>query len=286
LELAAGIYLAACVLAGFGITYFSGVGLNLEERVVFGTVLGTVAASVASFLPALLVRDVTLLTALSGLAVSLVAGAAAAVTRRSQLRLDLADARRRWLGPVRTAVHPWPLVAVFAVCGAWTVHFLHQAFVYTPAGLYTGYANIWGDWAAHLTFAGSFAYGHNFPPEFPIDPGNHLGYPFMLDFFAADLVPLGLPLTEAVTATSAVLGLAFPAVLYLSALRFVGMRAGSAIAVFVFLLSGGLGFVYLVGDVQQHGFLALLHLQREYTLNRDNNVNIQWLNPVLAYLVP
>src|SRR5206468_5214553 len=180
--------------------------------------------------------------------------------------------------------HPWPLLAVFAVCAAWTMHFLHQAYVYTPEGLYAGYVNIWGDWAAHLSYAGSFAYGHNFPPEFPIDPGHHLGYPFMIDLFAADLVPLGASLTEALTATTAVLMLALPAVIYLAAWRFVAGRAAAAIAVFMFLLSGGLGFVYLLGDVQRSGGTALAHLVREYTLNRD--VNLQWLNPVLAYLVP
>jgi hypothetical protein len=164
------------------------------------------------------------------------------------------------------------------------VHFLHQAYVYTPNGLYAGYVNIWGDWAAHLSFAGSFAYGHNFPPEYPIDPGHHLGYPFMIDFLAANLVPLGSRLTSSLVLTSGLLGLAFPAVLYLAAQRFVGGRAGPAMAVFVFLLSGGLGFVYLLGDLQHLGLAALLHLPREYTLNRD--LNYQWLNPVLAYLVP
>ncbi|HEX2681419.1 MAG TPA: hypothetical protein VHQ03_09015, partial [Candidatus Dormibacteraeota bacterium] len=177
MELAAGLYLVACVLAGFWLSYFSGLRLNLEERLVFGTVIGVVAVAVASFLPALLIRDVTLLTTMFGLAVGLGAAGAAAVIARHQLRLDLADGRKRWLALPKTAGHPWPLLAVFAVCGVWTVHFFHQAYVFTPTGLYAGYVNIWGDWAAHLSFAGSFAYGHNFPPQFPIDPGNHLGYP-------------------------------------------------------------------------------------------------------------
>jgi len=147
-----------------------------------------------------------------------------------------------------------------------------------------GYVNIWGDWAAHLTFAGSFAYGHNLPPEYPIDPGNNLGYPFMVDFLAASLIPLGSSLTSALILTSGLLGIALPAVLYLAAARFAGGRAAAAIAVFVFLLSGGLGFYYLIGDIQHFGLGALAHLPREYTLNRS--LNFQWLNPVLAYLVP
>ena len=284
MELAA-VFLAASAAAGFGLTYFSGVPLNLEERVVFGVVTGTLAVAIASFVPSLLSRDVTVVTVLVGLAICLVAAGIALSRGRPLLAADWRDARRRWAAPLHSGGHPWPLLAVAVVCGAWTIHFLHQAYVYTPSGVFAGYVNIWGDWAAHLTFAGSFAYGHNFPPEYPIDIGHRMGYPFMIDFLAADLVPLGLSLTEALTATSAVLGLAFPAVLYLAALRFTAGRAASAIAVFVFLLSGGLGFVYFFRDVMREGAAALAHLPLpEYTLNRD--VDLQWLNPVLAYLVP
>src|SRR5438105_7397653 len=186
LELAAVLFLAAVAAAGFGITYLSGIAFTLEERVVFGAVLGAMTVAVTTFVPALLVRDVTLLTVLLGLSVALGAGAVGLVRGRSVLSRDWRDARVRWLSSGNPG-HPWPLAAVFLVCGAWTVHLLHQAYVYLPDGLYTGYVNIWGDWAAHLSFAGSFAFGHNFPPEFPIDPGHNLGYPFMTDFLAADL---------------------------------------------------------------------------------------------------
>jgi hypothetical protein len=284
LELAPAVFLAACVAVGFGITYLSGIELNLEERIAFGAVLGAMAVAAATFLLSFVVRDVTIATVLAGLASGLVIGTYAAVTNRDQMRSEVSDAWRRWSASLQTPGHPWPLAAVVLVCTAWTVHFLHQAYVYLPDGLYAGYVNIWGDWAAHLTFAGSFAYGHNFPPLYPIDPGNRLGYPFMIDLFAADLVPLGANLTTALVLTSGLLGLAFPAVLYLSAQRFAGGRAAAAIAVFVFLLSGGLGFAYLLSDLHHIGLQALVHLPREYTLNRD--LNYQWLNPVLAYLVP
>ncbi len=280
----AAILLVGCVAAGFGITYLSGIALNLEERLAFGTVLGAMAVSLASFVVSMLVRDVTLGTVITGLGIAVGAGAGVAIAKRDRVATDISDAIARWSAPVRTAGHPWPLAAVFLVCGTWTVHFFHQAYVIKPDGLWAGYVNIWGDWAAHLTFAGSFAYGHNFPPQYPIDPGNHLGYPFMIDFLAANLVPLGSSLPSALALTSGLLGLAFPAVLYLAAARFTGSRGAAALAVFVFLLGGGLGFVYLAGDIVHSGLGVLVHLPREYTLDRD--LNFQWLNPVLAYLVP
>ncbi|GAC1637670.1 MAG: hypothetical protein PVS3B2_04170 [Candidatus Dormibacteraceae bacterium] len=284
LELAPALFLAACVAAGYGLTYLIGLPLVFEERVAFGTVIGATAVAGVSLVNSLMFRDVTVLTVLLALGIVAILAAGSVATHTRQFRADFADARRRWLASPRTAGHPWPVVAVLVVCGAWTVHFLHQAYVYSPSGLYAGYVNIWGDWAAHLTFAGSFAYGHNFPPEYPIDPGHRLGYPFMIDFFAANLVPLGARLTSSLVMTSGLLGLAFPPVLYLAALRFVGGRAAGVMAVFVFLFSGGLGFYQLVTDIRLGGLAVLLHLPREYTLNRD--LNFQWLNPVLAYLVP
>ncbi|TMD71874.1 MAG: hypothetical protein E6I81_09390, partial [Chloroflexi bacterium] len=177
MELVAAAFLAASAAAGFGITYLSGVRLSFEERIVFGTVVGTMVVAATSFAVSLLIRDVTVLTVGIGLLITVLAGALGVLFARMRLASEWNEARRRWTSPLRVNGHPWPLVAVMVVCGAWTVHFLHQAYVYTPSGLYTGYVNVWGDWAAHLSFAGSFAYGHNFPPQYPIDPGHRLGYP-------------------------------------------------------------------------------------------------------------
>ena len=278
------LVLAGCIVAGLGITYLSGVALTFEERIAYGTVLGAMAVAALSFIFSMVVRDVTGTTVLAATAIAVVAGSGVAAVNRLVLTSDLRDLGVRWSPPLTTAGHPWPVFAIFFACAAWTVHFLHQAWTYRADGLYAGYVNIWGDWAAHLSFAGSFAYGHNFPPQFPIDPGNHLGYPFMMDFLAANLVPLGASLPSSLVLTSGLLGLAFPAVMYLAAMRFAGGRAAAAIAVAAFLLSGGLGFIYLIGDIDKLGVGVLLHLPREYTLNRD--LNYQWLNPVLAYLVP
>ena len=44
--------------------------LNLEERLAFGTVLGAMAVAVATFIPAMVARDVTVLTVILGLAVA------------------------------------------------------------------------------------------------------------------------------------------------------------------------------------------------------------------------
>src|SRR2546427_11179043 len=47
----------ALPISGFGITYLSGVAFTLEERIVFGAVLGAMTVALTTFVPALLIRD-------------------------------------------------------------------------------------------------------------------------------------------------------------------------------------------------------------------------------------
>src|SRR5260370_16136879 len=106
----------------------------------------------------------------------------------------------------------------------------------------------------------------------------------MMDFFAASLVPLGAPLASSLVMTSGLLGLAFPAVLYLAAQRFTGGRAAAVLAVFAFLLGGGLGFYQLVASIQHGGLGGLMHLPPEDTLHRA--LNFPWPDPVAPALLP
>src|SRR5713226_7405786 len=81
----AALLLVGCVAAGFGITYLSGIALNLEERLAFGTVLGAMAVSVATFVLSMVARDVNLGTVVTGTAISVGAGGGVAIVNRDRL---------------------------------------------------------------------------------------------------------------------------------------------------------------------------------------------------------
>jgi len=274
----AALTLVGCVAAGAGLTYLSGLPLTIEERVAYGTVVGAVVVSMADFLLALAV-GMGLASVLGGLAVALVVSVPGWWLARRRLVAELDDVVARWLRR-----EPWPLWALLAICWPFTIVVLARTYQFTAQGLVAGGPWSYADWAAHLTYAGSFAYGHNFPPEFPVDPGHRLAYPFMIDLLAASLVPLGTSLTSALVLSSGLLALAFPAVMYLAGLRLVASRGAAALAVLAFTLSGGLGFVLLLGDVRRSGPIALQQLDRLLTQNLDQNY--QWLNPVLAWMLP
>ena len=271
-------YLAGCVVVGVGLTYLAGVELSLEERVAYGAVVGAMAATACGFVIAIALGFGTVSIVL-GLALPLAASAAGWWTARARLREDLAEAGARW-----RRGQPWPLWVLLLIAWPFTFTVLSQAYEYTPAGLTVWGIGVYSDWAAHLTYAGSFAYAHNLPPQSPIDPGHRLGYPFMVDYFAASLVPLGASLTSALVLTSGYLGLALPAVMCLAGARLVGSAAAAAVGVLLFALGGGLGFTGLLSDIDRLGLAALEHPPRLYT--QDAGQNLQWLNPVLAYLLP
>lgn len=272
------VTLLGCVAVGAGLSYLSGLDLSIEERLAYGAVVGALVVALVDLALAL-AFGLRLATVLAGLLVSLLVSGVGWWRGRSRMPAELMDARERW-----ARREPWPLWTLLAVCWPFTLILLARAYSYTAQGLVVGGTAEYADWAAHLTYAGSFAYGANFPPQFPVDPGHRMTYPFLIDFLAASLVPLGTSLTSSLVLTSGLLGLAFPAVMYLAGARLLGSRGGAALSVAVFVFSGGLGFVLLINDLVRLGAAALQHLPRLYTQNND--LNLHWLNPVLAWMLP
>src|SRR3989344_202096 len=96
----------------------------------------------------------------------------------------------------------WWHVANLIFWAGWFAFVFSQMLKFEPDGLYAGWINVWGDWAAHLSYATSFAYGDNFPPAMPLLTQSRFGYPFLADFFAAIWVKLGLGLIPAMLFSS------------------------------------------------------------------------------------
>jgi hypothetical protein len=277
------LLLFACLVAGFGLTYLSGMDLIFEERLFYGTVIGAMAVSLAGFVTASLF-GFSATSVWSGATIALAASAAGWFRGRGDVLPNLRDVTDRWARNPSVPGHPWPLLLVAVVAGTYVYKLFANAYRLLPDGLYAGTGGTWADWAAHLSYAGSFAYGANFPPQLPLDQGHHLPYPFMIDFFAASLVPLGASLPTSLVLSSALLAFAFAPVMYLAGMRLTGSRPVAALAPFIFTLSAGLSFTYFFGDLQKGGLAVLAHLPREYSAITADNY--QWLTPLIASMLP
>jgi hypothetical protein len=215
--------------------------------------------------------------------------------------LTLTDCRKRLLDEAGAAAarwrsgEPFPLVLLLALAALFFVPFYSHALQYRPDGLFAGYVTIWGDWSTHLSLSGYLAGTHSLlPPQNPFLSGTNLTYPFLPDFFSAALINLGAAATQSLTLVSLVLSLTLVVIFCSVTERITGSRWAGVIAVLVMLAGSGLGFVRVAGDLHPTGggifgwLGGLINLvgapPNQYT--QDGALNYQWLNPILAYLVP
>ncbi|HYN85588.1 MAG TPA: hypothetical protein VER32_10055, partial [Pyrinomonadaceae bacterium] len=170
-----------------------------------------------------------------------------------------------------------------------------------PGGLYSG-GSTWYDLGFHLALTNSFLYGENFPPASPSFPPALLHYPVLPDFLTAALVALGMSLRAALVSTGVALSLALAGLVYTFARRVNCFRregrdgessrgrltrAAPALAVVLFLLNGGFGFLYLFAD-RRAGGQGLLELLWRPPANYANMWarGIHWTNVVADTLLP
>lgn len=163
-------------------------------------------------------------------------------------------------------------------------------------GLYSGGKSALYDMAFHAAITNSFLYGGNFPPLYTPMPPAPLLYPFLPDFQSALLVVLGINLHTALVATAVPLALALTGIFYFFALRLLAFstalaetraRIAAALATILFLLNGGLGFIYFFRDWRGSGksFAAFLSaLETNYANLAEKG--ILWTNIIADGLLP
>jgi hypothetical protein len=285
------LYLLLAFTAGFMLTFVSRMPWQLEGRVAAGVVLGISAAAIFGWLTAIptgmsdgsVFASALLLVAVAGVCWRL-------ASWQPVLRAEWDAMRIRW----RTG-RALPLWLLLALAGVFFIPFYSHALESRPDGLYAGYVTIWGDWCTHLAIAGYLSHARNLlPPDNPFFSGVNLTYPFLPDLFSGMLLHLGLTLPQSLPLASAIMTLALVVVFYSTAQRLAGDHWTAVMAVLIFFLGGGLGFLNVLQDLGAHaanplatlGAIAqtVVHPVREYTL--DRNIGFQWLNPILAYLVP
>ena len=166
--------------------------------------------------------------------------------------------------------------------GAYLVKLFSQMLVEKADGIWAGGSNVWGDWALHIGFVANWLYGNNFPVQNPNFAGVRLAYPFLFDFASAILVKLGLSISGSFEIPGMVFGLVIVVLLFSLTVRITKKQATGAIAVAVFMLSGGLGWIYLVPG--QTIFRIPERGVRELTQSYE--ANIQWVNFVISEMVP
>jgi hypothetical protein len=119
----------------------------------------------------------------------------------------------------------------------------------------------------------------------PVYYGHPYNYPFVSSLISGLLVRAGLDPLSALTLPSVVTSILLLIVLYLFYYRIFRHSAPACAAVFLFLLSGGLGFIHFIQDAaKKFSWHALLHPARDYTYMEESGIFFRSL--AHAQLIP
>ncbi|HET8628239.1 MAG TPA: hypothetical protein VFL91_12500 [Thermomicrobiales bacterium] len=271
------------------------------EQFAYGVPLGVVAASlvllalaIAFGLSAALVAFVGLASAAGAVVLwperaALAAWPVAARERLACLggrspesvgRAGLTALRKAWL---KGTLAPTLVVVAFAL--RWLV-FWRGALTLGPDGLVAGQINIWGDWMVHLDDVATFAYGDNFPPQHPRFAGIAYAYHYLPALTAAALVKLGMTPWAALTLHSFVFSVLIALGLYAFARRLTRDRGAAALALVLFLLGGGLGWVLVLAKANGAHDLWGTLLHHTWDQGQQAAANFQWQTTFYAFIAP
>lgn len=184
---------------------------------------------------------------------------------------------------------PWPEKLVVITLSLWILYFsvlwLIQ-YIFLDDGIYAGWLGSWADGSVHLTYAAKFAYGPWWTNQLPIYVDWPFTYAFAADLLTGLLVRFtGLSLLVAhqfwgwfFSVTIILLGYRFYVI-------FVQSSRAAVVGLTIFILSGGLGFIYFFEDIIHRGFgQVMTSLPRQYTHLPQNG--IEWINPISGLLIP
>jgi hypothetical protein len=201
-----------------------------------------------------------------------VPGLAAGIAVRRERRRLLDEAVSAWTRlrlPWRRTSSLRPFALMTTASLAVSTRILSLSYETTPKGLSVGSLAVWGDWSAHLAYAGSFAYGDNRGLDLPLATGAGLRYHFLADFFGSIFTVSGSTLQQSMALSEWMLAAAFTPLLWSMVMRLTRSRLTAALTVLLLTLSGGIGLWYFVVDVRRDGWGIVSSLPQTYARMPD-----------------
>ncbi len=155
--------------------------------------------------------------------------------------------------------------------------------IVTKNGGYYGGQSTYGDLSMHLGMITSIARQGVFPPEYSILPGTRLSYPFLVNSLSASLYMFGTPLRWSVILPSLVMAFSCFAGFFILAKKISGSNKSAVIAVLLFFITGGFGFVYFLGDAQMFKEIFTGFYR---TPTNIPEMNLRWVSVICDMMVP
>lgn len=261
-------------------------------RLAYAIVIGLVLVSLSAFTLAS-VWGLSVISICSSLLVSFLIPF---IWIRKFYRTVVDDIHQCYLGAKSSLLSPTKQSLVAIAFGSGTTAFL--AFVFWSGffernrAIITKMVDNYSDLALHIGIINGFVFGENFSVEHPAMAGVKLTYPFLVDFHAALLVRLGLPLSTAFFLQNMFIAFALVTLFVWFARQLTQSAAAGRLALILLFFNGGLGWTMLFREAQTTpgGLFALLaNLPHDYSsfenLYRFNNCLLYWFVPMRSMLL-
>lgn len=148
------------------------------------------------------------------------------------------------------------------------------------------HVNIWGDWAAHFTMGSSLGYRSLWLTDSPLLVGARFSYPYFNDWISGLLLKLGADFGAAFTVPSFLASCFLVVALFYFFKTLFNSKTIAILASLIFLLNGGLGFIYFGQDIaaSTNPWSTFLNPPHEYT--RIDDQGIKWLSVIDSMVIP
>jgi len=139
---------------------------------------------------------------------------------------------------------------------------------FEPTGLYVGHQNVWSDWALHTGIANTFAFKD---PSLwfayhPLYAGGQFTYPFLTDAVSGMLMRAGVSLPLSFIIPSIVFCLILLVAMYFLFYLLTRSKRQAYVAICIYFMSAGLGFISYFSDVlSDPSWARLLYPMKDYS---------------------
>ncbi len=164
---------------------------------------------------------------------------------------------------MRSPLSPRRLRFSLLPVGFWSLFFaalFARMIFWRDGGIWVGHENVWSDWALHIGLATRFA--TEAPSEWfayhPMFADGKMTYTFLTNLISGLLMRAGLSLPLSFILPSIVFSIALVTGLYRFLTLLLRSRRRATIALFVFFMASGLGFIDLFREWFNHPTLAAL----------------------------
>jgi hypothetical protein len=181
-----------------------------------------------------------------------------------------------------------PLLFLFLTWGIYfIVMWTKMLYFDTDGNLVAGWRIIWADWAMHI--GQTLDIYHNNIIEVlvnhPLYDGIPLRYSFIANLISAILMRLGLGIVQATIIPSIIFSFLLLFGLYFFLSQITYNKRQVVLAIFLFLLSGGLGFYHFITDLSSNfSFSYFIFPPSEYT--RIESLGYYWYTSLNATIIP